>query len=138
MFGKRRAEVSVREKRRARRSDVNTPALVQTTAYRLRATIVSISASGARLIVSDRPPPRQDVQIIVNGLYLFARIVWRRDNAFGVMFENGNNGYSPAEIYRAVEDASEPIYELDRDIILSSLLNRTESSCGPAASHDAD
>ena len=124
MFGKRGSEAGVREKRRATRLNANAPAVVQTTAYQLSATIVNISSSGARLIAQDRPPPRQDVQVIVNGLYLFGRIAWRRDKAFGVRFDEGSHGYTPDQIYQAVEEANVPNYEFDRDVILSSLINR--------------
>lgn len=124
MFGNRQTAGAMREKRRARRANVNAPAVVQTTAARLHATIVNISASGARLVASDCPPSRQDVQIVVNGVRLFGRIAWRRDKAFGVKFDDGIQDYTAAQILRAVEEASVPVYEFDRDAILAGLANQ--------------
>ena len=128
MFGKRQPALANHEKRRAARSSVNAPAVVQTTAFHLQTTIVNISATGARLIAEDRPPPRQDVLLVVNGIDLFGKIVWRRNNAFGIKFEDDLHDYSPDEILQAVKEASIPIYEFDRDVILANLVNQEPSA----------
>lgn len=124
MFGKKPPAAATREKRGAKRSPANAPAIVQTTASRLKVTIVNISISGARLITEEGVPDRQDVQVIVNGVCIFGRITWRRDKTFAVKFEEGLQGHSRAEILRAVEEANVPRYEFDREEVLSALANR--------------
>lgn len=127
-FGNKKQEIARREKRRAARATANAPAIIQTTATRLPVTIVNISASGARLIASDHPPSRQDVQLKVNGLSLFGRIAWRRDKIFGVRFDEALHEYSPAEIHDAVEEASTQNSEFDRDAALRELMNKLPAS----------
>lgn len=123
-FGNKMQVVARREKRRATRMNANAPAIIQTTASRLAVTIVNISASGARLITSDYPPSRQDVQLKVNGLSLFGRIAWRRDKTIGMRFDEALHNYSPAEIHEAVEEASALNNEFDREAVLKELMNK--------------
>ena len=123
-FGNKMKVIARRENRRANRMNANAPAIIQTTASRLAVTIVNISASGARLIASDHPPSRQDVQLKVNGLSLFGRIAWRREKAFGVRFDETLHDYSPAEIHEAVEEASAHNSEFDREAVLRDLMNK--------------
>lgn len=124
MFGKRRPGVSTREKRRAKRTSVNAPVVVETTAGTFHATIVNVSASGARLVTSEWSPRRQDVQIIVGGIHIFGRIAWCRDKIFAVKFEEGLHEHTSEEIYQAIVDASMPIYALDREAMLIDLVNK--------------
>lgn len=124
-FGKRNSLRVVGEKRRAARSKANAPAIVQTTASQLKATIVDISATGARLIATDHPPSRQDVQLYVNGLWIFGRIVWRRGKAFGLKFDEDLHDYSSSEIHEAVEEATALNHDFDREAVLAPLLNET-------------
>lgn len=131
-FGKRKQQQVSGEKRRAPRSKTNAPAIVQTTASRLPVTISNLSATGARVVSSGFPPTRQDVRLYVNGLWLFGRIAWRREKAFGVKFEKGLHDYSPAEIHKAVEEASAQNDEFDREAVLSELMNK-EPSGGESA-----
>lgn len=127
-FGNKKPEHVGGEKRRASRSKANAPAIVQTTASRLPVTISDISATGARVVSSGSPPSRQDVRLYVNGLWLFGRIAWRREKAFGVEFEEGLNEYSPTELHKAVEEASARNDDFDREAVLSELINK--ESCG--------
>jgi PilZ domain len=126
-FGKRKPAGVGGEKRRASRSIANAPAIIETTATRLPVTISDISATGARLVSFGSPPHRQDVRLYVNGLWLFGRIAWRRERAFGVKFEQGIDVYSPAEIHKAVEEASANNGGFDREAILSELMNKESS-----------
>lgn len=123
-FGNKRQEILRREKRRAARMNANAPAIIQTTASRLHVTIINISASGARLIASEYPPSRQDVQLKVNGLSLFGRIAWRRDKTFAVRFDEALHEYSTAEIHSAVEEASAQNSQFDREAVLRALMNK--------------
>jgi hypothetical protein len=127
-FGNKIQVIARRENRRAHRVNANAPAVVQTTACQFAVTIVNISASGARLIASDHPPSRQDVQLKVNGLSLFGRIAWRRQKAFGVRFDDALHDYSPAEIHEAVEEASAHNYDFDREAVLSELMNKVPNT----------
>lgn len=122
-FGNRKSGGAGGEKRRAARVKANAPAIIQTTASQLPVTIVNISATGARLVASGAPPSRQDVKLYVNGLWLFGRIAWRREKAFGVMFEDELHEYSPAEIHTAVEEASAQNAEFYREAVLNALMN---------------
>ena len=132
-FGNRKPLRSGTEKRRAFRSKANAPAIVQTTATRMPVTISDISATGARVVSSRMPPTRQDVQLYVNGLWLFGTIAWRREKAFGVKFEDGLHDYSPGEIHEAVEQATEQNTEFDREAVLSELMNQE-----PSDNHNAE
>jgi hypothetical protein len=67
------------------------------------------------------------VRLYVNGFWLFGRIAWRRERAFGVKFEQGLDVYSPAEILKAVEEASAQKGGFDREAILSELMNKESS-----------
>lgn len=128
VFGRKKPEQVVREKRRAIRSKTNAPAIIQTTASQYPVMISDISATGARLVAFDAPPFRQDVQLFVNGLRLFGRIAWRREKAFGVHFDERLHGYTSAEILEAVEEACAQNYEFDREATLSALLNKGPGS----------
>lgn len=116
------------EKRIAPRFKANAPALIQTTASQLPVTISDISATGARVVSSGPPPSRQDVRLYVNGIWLFGRIAWRRERAFGVKFDDGFNNYCPDELQKAVAEASVHGNEFDREAILSNLVNKEPSS----------
>lgn len=126
-FGKRKIEQAEREKRRAPRSKANAPAIIQTTASRLTCVISDISATGARVVSSDSPPSRQDVRLYVNGLWLFGRIAWRREKAFGVKFEESLNDFSPADLHKAVQEASAHNDDFYRESVLSELMNKQPS-----------
>lgn len=127
-FGKKKLEQVVCEKRRALRLKTNAPAIVQTTASQLPVTISDISATGARLVAFGSPPSRQDVQLYVNGLWLFGRIAWRREKAFGVHFDEELHDYSSTEIHEAVENACAQNHVFDREATLLALLNKELSS----------
>jgi hypothetical protein len=124
VFGRKKLEQVVREKRRAIRSKTNAPAIIQTAASQYKVKISDISATGARLIAFDAPPSRQDVQLFVNGLRLFGRIVWRRGEAFGIQFDERLHDYTYAEILEAVEEARDQNCDFDREATLSVLLNK--------------
>lgn len=127
-FGNRKLAKFGAEKRRAVRFKANAPAIIQTTASRMPVTISDISATGARVVSSHKPPFRQDVRLYVNGLWLFGRIAWRRERAFGVKFEDGLHDFSPAEIHEAVEEATAQNNAFDREAVLSELMNKEPSS----------
>jgi len=127
-FGRKKIHASQIEKRKAERSSAGVVADVQTPASREPVTIVDISASGARLKSSNYPPSRQDVQLNVNGLAVFGSIVWRRDNLFGLRFDQALNEYSPEEIQEAVKTAEAERDPFDREAALQSLLNQPTKS----------
>lgn len=126
-FGKKNKVQQSGEKRIAPRFKANAPALIQTTASQLPVTISDISATGARVVSSGPPPSRQDVRLYVNGIWLFGRIAWRREKAFGVKFDDGINDYCPDELHKAVAEASMHGNEFDREAILSDLANKEPS-----------
>lgn len=136
-FGSRKHARFGAEKRQAFRSKANAPAIIQTTATRMPVTISDISATGARVVSSHKPPSRQDVQLYVNGLWFFGRIAWRREWAFGVKFEEGIHDYSPAEIHEAVEEATAQNNKFDREAVLSELMNKEPSRDESAEKADA-
>ncbi len=127
-FGKLMPERSCREKRRSLRHKANAPAIVQTTASQLSVIISDISETGARVVSFGPPPARQYVRLYVNGIWLFGRIAWRREKAFGIQFEEGLCDYSPAELQKAVAEASANSSRFDREAILSELMNKAPSS----------
>lgn len=114
------------EKRQAPRYKANAPAIVQTTASQLHVTISDISANGARVVSSGSPPTRQDVRLYVNGIWLFGRIAWRRERAFGVKFESDLSDHSPAELHKAVVEASVHNDTFDREAVVLELLNKED------------
>ena len=86
-FGKKRIVHAPPEKRKATRSSVEAGAIVMTTASRLSAVMIDISASGAGLSGCVPPQRGRDVEVLIGGHALFGQVVWRRDEAFGVKFE---------------------------------------------------
>jgi len=123
-FGRKKANPALREKRRAERSSAGVIADVETPASREPVTIVDISAGGARLLSSNTPPARQDVQLNVNGLSVFGAIVWRKDNSFGLRFEDSLNDHGSDEIQQAVKDAEAERSAFDRESVLEKLANQ--------------
>lgn len=123
-FGKMQRRQIVSEKRRAPRHKANAPAIIQTTVSQFDVTISDVSASGARVVSRCAPPSRQDVRLYVNGLWLFGRIAWRREKAFGIKFDEGLNDHSPTELQNAVAQASASNYQFDREAVLSELTNK--------------
>ncbi len=63
----------------------------------------------------------------VNGIWLFGRIVWRKEKAFGIKFEEEMSDYTPAELREVVEQASTHSGEFDREAVLSELVNKQSS-----------
>lgn len=123
-FGRKKAKPTLHEKRRAERSSAGVTADVETPASRKPVTIVDISAGGARLLSSNSPPSRQDVQLNVNGLSVFGSIVWRKDNFFGLRFEEELNEHGSDEIQQAVQDAEAERSTFDRESVLQKLVNQ--------------
>lgn len=123
-FGRRRSAMITREKRRAERSKANAPAIVETPASRLAVTVVDFSATGARLTVAASPPSRQDVCLNINGLALFGTIAWRKDNSFGIKFEESVKAFHPEEIQRALNEAELLGRDFDRESVLQELANK--------------
>ncbi|MDC8755936.1 PilZ domain-containing protein [Erythrobacter sp. sf7] len=69
------------------RTPLGAGAVVMTTASRMSAVMIDISSSGAGLAGCVPPQRGRDVQLRVGGYTLFGQVVWRRDETFGVKFE---------------------------------------------------
>lgn len=67
--------------------------------------LVDISAGGAQL--SDCAPPQRgrDIQVRIAGHTLFGGVVWRKDESFGVKFEEALGEVEQASINAAIEQA---------------------------------
>jgi hypothetical protein len=123
-FGRKKTKPVIREKRRTERSSADVIADVETPASREPVTILDISAGGARLLSSSTPTSRRDVQLSVNGLSVFGAIVWRKENCFGLRFDDALNEYGPDEIQQAVKDAEVKTSAFDREAVLQKLANQ--------------
>lgn len=136
-FGKLMPERPCHEKRSSLRRKANAPAIVQTTASQLSVLITDISATGARVVSYGQPPSRQYVRLYVNEIWLFGRIAWRRGKAFGIQFDEGLCDYSPAELEKAVADATANSARFDREATLSELMNKAQPSGERTATESA-
>jgi hypothetical protein len=87
-------------------------------------TIIDISASGAQISGSKPAPTRPDVQIKVNGLALFGTIAWRKNNSFGIKFDQLLNELEPSEIHCAIQEAKFELSAFDREAALQELVNK--------------
>ena len=123
-FGRKNLNTDRREKRRAERVHAQAPAHVETPASRDAVTIADFSSSGARLLTSGLPPSRRDVFLDVNGLRLYGTIIWRRDNSFGLRFEETLPDCNLDELRNALEEASLYGGHFDRDTVLAVLANK--------------
>lgn len=126
-FGRYKPVQATRDKRRAPRRQTNVPGIIQTTASQFEVTISDVSATGVRVVSRYTPPSRQDVRLYVNGLWLFGRIAWRRGSAFGIKFDEALNSHSPAELEKAVNEASPHTPQFDREAALADLANRNRT-----------
>ena len=125
-FGRKKTNPALREKRRTERSSSSAIADIETPSSREPVTIIDISAGGARLLGSNTPPSRQDVRLNVNGLSVFGAIIWRKDNFFGLRFDDTLNEHGSDEIYQAIKDAEVERSAFDRETVLQKLANKPD------------
>ena len=104
-FGKRHEKSAVSDRRRTSRTPVSAGAIVMTTASRLSAVLVDISEGGAQLTGCLPPQRGRDVQIRIAGHTLFGGIAWRKDETFGVKFEEALGHHELAMIDTAIMQA---------------------------------
>jgi len=130
-FGRKKSAMTQqREKRKSERVPIKSPAFVETPASRQSVTVVDYSATGVRLTSSSPPPSRRDVCLNINGLAIFGTIAWRRDNCFGIKFEESLNDFEPAELEAALEEAQVYGREFDREAVLKELANKEPDKDG--------
>ena len=127
-FGRRRSAIMAREKRRSDRSKVYAPAHIDTPASRQVVTVIDISPTGAQLMGSAPPPSRPDVCLNINGLIVYATIAWRKDNRFGVKFEESEVQLDPTTIRQAILDAEINGRNFDREAALRELANKPDDN----------
>lgn len=123
-FGQKKMVREMQEKRRSKRSKARALATVHTPASTEPVTVVDVSESGARLIGSPPRPSRRDVQLRVNGLTMFGTVAWRKEDSFGLEFDQSLNEYGSNEIHRAVREAGAASPEFDREAVLQELQNQ--------------
>lgn len=111
-------------KRKIERSRTFASSIVETPASRHHVTIVDISQYGARIIGAMPSVGRRELRIRVNGIDLFGIVAWRKDDSFGIKFEEILSDHNSSEICQAVLAAEAYSGQFDREASLQSLANR--------------
>lgn len=81
------------------------PAYVISLSTRHRALLANISATGARVRVEDPPKRGSEVFLMVNGLDLFGRIIWKSGEHCGIRFDDRVEPFA-LELMRRKADAA--------------------------------
>lgn len=74
-------------RRSAKRVDAPLPALLVTMSDRHRALLYDISSEGAHLRAQEPPPRGSELFLQVEGLEIYAQVIWRRGEHCGLKFD---------------------------------------------------